>query len=488
MQSKLLPILFLSLCLLSCSPESKNTQKDQALASPQPNIIYIMADDLGYGDITSYGQDKIRTPNLDRLASEGMKFTQHYSGSTVCAPSRCSLMTGKHTGHTVVRGNREIKPEGQFPMPKSTVTLAEMLKEAGYSTAAFGKWGLGYPGSEGDPTFQGFDVFFGYNCQRKAHFYYPEYLWRNRQKFNIPENKDGAEGVYSADLISDQALNYLRGRKNAMAAGDEKPFFLYLPVTIPHAEMKVPESSLAEYKGKFPDTPYPGAHYGAQSHPHAAFAAMVTHMDSLIGDVLNTLDQLDMAENTIIMFTSDNGPHHEGGHDPEFFDSNGPWRGYKRDLYEGGIRVPMIVRWPDHIQAGSKTAHISSFWDVMPTLADAASTKAPSDIDGISFLPALLGKAQEQDEHDYLYWEFHEQGGKQAVLQHPWKAIRLDVAKQAEGSVELYNLEQDPGETQNIAAENPEKLTELLQLMDEAHVPAQEWPLSLAEREARQVQ
>ncbi|MEZ6092278.1 MAG: sulfatase-like hydrolase/transferase, partial [Pirellulaceae bacterium] len=295
--------------------------------STSPNIIYILLDDAGYGDLSCYGQTKFQTPNIDRLASEGMKFTQHYSGSTVCAPTRCCLMTGVHTGHSYVRGNREVKPEGQAAMPADIVTIPRLLKSAGYATGAFGKWGLGAPGSSSDPA-EHFDQFFGYNCQREAHNYYPNHLWKNRQRIAL----DGE--TYTATLIGDAALRFIRDNK-------DRPFFAFLPVTIPHAAMHAPESYVSPFRKRFPEfEDVIGKYSGPQvKNPVAAFAGMMTLLDEQVGQILDLLAELQLDENTLVMLTSDNGPHQEGGHRPEFFDSNGPLRGHKRDLYEGGIRA-----------------------------------------------------------------------------------------------------------------------------------------------------
>jgi len=436
-----------------------------------PNIIYILADDLGYGDIGCYGQKKIRTLNIDRLAAEGMLFRQHYAGSTVCAPSRCSLMTGLHTGHCQIRGNREIKPEGQFPLAADTLTVAKVLKHAGYTTGAIGKWGLGYPGSSGEPLNEGFDYFYGYNCQREAHFYYPRHLWENREKVELPGNDTEKEtGVYAPDLMTAKALDFVRRNSG-------KPFFLYFPITIPHAELAVPEDSLNQYKGGFPEKPFPGDdNYGAQQYPRAAYAAMVSRMDRYIGELMELLRELKLDKDTVVMFSSDNGPHREGGADPDFFDSSGPFRGCKRDLYEGGIRVPMIARWPGRIKAGSSTGQVSAFWDIMPTLAELVKQPVPENIDGISFLPVLLGEKSRQRQHEYLYWEFHEQGGRQAVRKGNWKAVRLNVSKEP-AATELYNLAEDIGEKRNIADKHPEIVRELEQIMDKARTPNAEFKL-----------
>jgi arylsulfatase A-like enzyme len=467
---KILNFLILSLVLLfACQPENSN-QEDQG-ETLKPNVVYILADDLGYGDIGVYGQQKIRTPHLDKMAAQGMRFTQHYSGSTVCAPSRSSLMTGLHTGHTPVRGNREIKPEGQYPLADSVFTLAEMFQKAGYVTGAFGKWGLGYPASEGDPNNQGFQQFFGYNCQRLAHNYYPEYLWDNQQKIEQTGNQERGTGDYGADVIHQQALQFIENNKDSA-------FFLFLPYIIPHAELLVPEDSILEsYRGKFPETPYQGVDdgesyrkggYGSQAEPHAVFAAMVTRLDLQVGQILQKLEELGLAENTLVMFSSDNGPHVEGGADPDFFDSNGPLRGYKRDLYEGGIRVPMIAWWPGKVQEGSSTDHVSAFWDVFPTLSELIGTDVSADTDGISFLPTLIQNG-EQPQHDYLYWEFTEKGGRVAARKGKWKGVRYNASENPNGSLELYNLEQDVSEENNIAADHPEIVEEMNRIIEQAH-------------------
>jgi arylsulfatase A-like enzyme len=402
----------------------------------KPNIIYILADDLGYGDLGCYGQEKISTPHIDKMASEGMLFTQHYSGATVCAPSRSSLMTGLHTGHTYIRGNKEVKPEGQAPLPAEAYTIAELMKEAGYTTGAFGKWGLGMNATEGSPLAQGFDEFFGYLCQRVAHRYYPEYLWHNDEKFYLEGNNWTDKVVYAPDIIHQRSLDFIRENKDA-------PFFLYIPHVAPHAELIAPEDKFMEmYEGKFEETPFGfdnpktvhgGNDYGTpnfavegyapQEKPRTVFAAMVSRLDQQVGDVLNLLNELGIAENTIVIFTSDNGPHQEGGADPDFFNSAGPLKGYKRDLYEGGIRVPFIAWWPGTIEANSKSDHISAFWDFMPTIADITGTELTREIDGISYLPTLLNKKDEQKQHDFLYWEFHELKGRQAVRKDDWKLV-----------------------------------------------------------------
>jgi arylsulfatase A len=434
-----------------------------AASARKPNIIYIMADDLGYGDLSCFGQTKFSTPNLDRLAQEGITFTDYYAGSTVCAPTRCVLMTGLHTGHAYVRGNREAKPEGQAPMPADIFTLPRMLKKAGYVTGMFGKWGLGGPGSTSDPM-RHFDVFYGYNCQRLAHSFYPTHLWSNDKKVPM----DGK--TYSADLIAEQALQFIRDHK-------DEPFFAFLPYTIPHAAMHVPEDDHAPFRKKFPQFEHVIGKYSGPvvTNPVAAFAGMVTRMDRHVGDVMALLKTLGIDDNTIVSFTSDNGPHHEGGHKPDFFDSNGPLRGYKRDLYEGGIRVPFMARWPGRIAPGGTSSHPCAMWDVVPTCAELAGIDIPGGTDGISYLPSLLGQPQKQQAHEYLYWAFYEQGGKQAVRKGRWKAVRRNVRKAPNGPIELYDLSADLGETKNVAAAHPEIIQQMRGHMQSADVPSPHW-------------
>lgn len=450
-----LPILLL---LFSCQKEAE--QQTASLRTDKPNIIYIMADDLGYGDLSSYGQEKFKTPNIDQMLAEGMKFTRHYAGSTVCAPSRSSLMTGEHTGHTFVRGNKEVKPEGQHPLADSVITVAELLQGVGYKTGAIGKWGLGAPASEGEPNAQGFDFFYGYNCQREAHSYYPDHLWKNRERIELTGNTEGKIETFSQDLMMEETLKFLEENKN-------DPFFLYLPYTIPHASIEIPESELKPYLGKYEEVPFAGGHYRATENPHATFAAMVARLDQDVGKVLKTLKRLGIAENTLVIFTSDNGPHEEGGADPTFFNSGGGLRGLKRDLYEGGIRVPMIAWWPGTVNAGSSTTHISAFWDFLPTACDIAGAKVPDLTDGISYLQTLRGR--QQPEHGFLYWEFHEQGGKQAVLMDPWKGVRLGVNQNPESPIELYNLQDDPSEQNNIATQHPDIVAQIAEIIEVSH-------------------
>ncbi len=431
--------------------------------APRPNIIYILLDDAGYGDLSCYGQEKFDTPNIDRMAKQGMRFTQHYSGSTVCAPTRCCLMTGVHTGHSLVRGNREVQPEGQAEMPSETVTLPLLLSKAGYATGCFGKWGLGYPGSASDPA-KHFDTFFGYNCQREAHTYYPQHLWSNDKK--VPQ--DGK--THSSPVIHDASLEFMRANK-------DKPFFMFLSVTIPHAAMHAPESHVAPFRKKFPQfADKIGKYKGPEvKNPIAAFAGMMTLMDEQVGEVISTLKELGIEDNTLVMLSSDNGPHLEGGHDPRFFNSNGPLKGHKRDLYEGGIRVPLIARWPDKIAAGKESDLISAHWDMLPTFCELAGAASRDESDGISLINELMGKSEEQKKHDFLYWEFYAQGGKRAVRFGDWKAVQLNVNKNFDGPIELYHLPSDIGEEKNVAGENEEQVTRARAYMKKAFTPSPLW-------------
>lgn len=469
--------LCLLLSLIACQEEKKTDGSDTADKKKisLPNIIYILADDLGYGDLGCYGQEKLSTPNIDALAQAGLLFTQHYSGSTVCAPSRSALLTGQHTGHTYIRGNKEVQPEGQHPIPASAFTIAELLKASGYTTGAFGKWGLGFPGSSGDPMQQGFDTFYGYNCQRFGHHYYPDHLWSNTDSIPLTANADAQNGTYAPELIHEKTIAFIEDNQN-------QPFFLYVPSIIPHAELAAPDAYMEKHLGKYPpEKTYEGTDdgpdfrkgpYASQEHTHAAFAAMIEILDGQVGEIVQKLEQLGLSEKTLIIFTSDNGPHREGGADPEYFDSNGPLKGFKRDLYEGGIRVPMIAKWPDKIAAGTTTDHISAFWDLFPTLAELVNADQPDDLDGISFLPTLTGQ-QTQEQHEYLYWEFHERGGRLAIRKGDWKAVRYQVLKNPDVPLELYNLSEDIGETTDLASQHPEIVKEMEDIFEQARTPSE---------------
>tara|TARA_B110000037_G_C17066734_1_gene484142 strand:+ start:49 stop:1248 length:1200 start_codon:yes stop_codon:yes gene_type:complete len=379
-------------------------------------------------------------------------------------------MTGLHTGHTPVRGNYEIKPEGQLPLPASYETLPKILSAAGYSTGAFGKWGLGYPGSEGDPM-EHFDVFYGFNCQRLGHHYYPYHLWDNEKKVMLKGNEGIAKGEYAPELIHQQSLQFIEDNKDG-------PFFCFIPTIIPHAELAAPEEDMERYRGTMEERkPFAGndegpelrlGQYQSQDEPHVAFAAMMSVFDRHVGEVIAKLEELGIADNTLVIVTSDNGPHFEGGADPEFFNSNADFRGYKRDLYEGGIRVPMIAYWPGKVAGGERSDHLSAFWDVLPTFAELAGAKVSKSIDGLSMLPTLLGKEKRQKKHPYLYWEFHGQGGRQAVRMDNWKAVKYDVLKTEGRSIELYDLSSDPSESVDLAGFYPEVVTRMEKILEEA--------------------
>jgi len=427
-------------------------------AADKPNIIFIMADDMGYGDLGCYGQPRIKTPNIDKLATEGMKFTQCYAGNTVCAPSRCALMTGKHMGHAFVRGNADVA------LPPSEITIATVLKNAGYVTGMFGKWGLGDPGTIGVPSKHGFDEFFGYLNQVHAHNYYPDHLFRNDERVEIPENKDGKHGVYSHDLFTKEALSFVERHK-------AEPFFLYLPYTVPHGNneaMKRKETGMQVPS----DEPYTKEDW---PQDEKNFAAMITRLDRDVGTLMAKLKELDIDEKTLVFFTSDNGPTAEG-HDPKFFKSGGPLRGIKRDLYDGGVREPMIARWPGQIKAGAVSEQVWAFWDFLPTAAELCGGKLPDGIDGISMKNALLGG--EQKSHEYLYWEFHERGFTQAVRMGNWKAVRNVSGK----PTELFDLMTDVGEKTDVAKDHADILAKAEELFKSARVDSKEFPVKMPKK------
>ncbi|WP_099372476.1 arylsulfatase [Sphingobacterium sp. 1.A.5] len=446
--------------------------------SKKPNIVLILADDLGYGDLGPYGQKKIETPTIDSLAKKGMLFTDFYAGAPVCAPSRSALMTGQHTGHTYIRGNKEVQPEGQEPLAQNIETFAMALKDAGYKTGAFGKWGLGMVGTSGDPLKKGFDEFYGYNCQRQSHRYYPTHLWDNDQKVELKGNENLMKTeVYAPELIQQKALTFIHNYRDA-------PIFLFVPTVLPHAELIVPDDEIfRKYDGKFEEKPFKGSPYGpnassgytSQEKPRATFAAMVERLDQQVLQILGALEEEGMLENTIFILTSDNGSHREGGADPDFFNSSGPFRGNKRDLYEGGVRVPFIVQWPGKIKENSVSEHVAAFWDIAPTLLEAAGAKQLKNTDGISFLPTLLGK-KDQKQHEYLYWEFHEQGGKQGIRIGDYKAIRLNAKGNPNAEIAIYHLPTDIAEKNNIAEKHPELVEKAKKIMKEARIESEVFP------------
>jgi len=463
-------------CLIALLAIS-NILPAQKNVSQKPNIIFILADDLGYGDVGCYGQQKIATPNIDRLAKQGIRFTQFYAGTAVCSPSRASLMTGLHTGHTAVRGNKRTPPEGQYPLPASTKTFVSELKEQGYTTAAFGKWGLGGVNSTGDPLNQGFDKFYGYIDQTLAHNYYPDHLWDNHTRVDLSGNLK-SDSVYSADLIHEHAMEFIQAKHH-------QPFFAYLTYTLPHADVIVPHDEVYNYYvKKFNEKPVKIKSGDKEQHhfdpyPHAAFAAMVVKLDKQVGDVMKAVQKQGISKNTLIIFTSDNGPHRENGGDPDFFNSNGIFRGIKRDLYEGGIREPTIAVWDGKIKPRVST-QVGAFWDFYPTFQQLAGSATSKQVDGLSIVPTLLGKPNQQ-QHKYYYWEFQEQGGKQGVLLGNWKGIKLNVTTTPNPSMELYNLQTDPEEKQNVAAKHPDIVKQIDAIMREAHVYNKDWPLLYSE-------
>jgi arylsulfatase A len=436
---------------------------------PGPNLLLIHADDLGYGDLSAYGQAQFKTPSLDRLAREGTRFTQYYSGSTVCAPSRAALMTGLHTGHAWVRGN------GDIPLRPEDVTVAEVLKDAGYRTAVIGKWGLGTPGTTGQPDRQGFDYSFGFLDHRHAHRQFTDHLYRNAERVAVDLERD-----YVNDLFTKETEAFI-------SRSDARPFFVYLSYTVPHAELRAPDDSMAAYRGRFPEEPFTNAKadaqqsgarpdgaslgYRSQPTPRTAFAAMITRMDRDIGRLLDLLRERDLDRRTLVLFTSDNGPHREGGADPVFFKSSGGLRGIKRDMYEGGIRVPMIARWTGMVPAGRVSDHVWAHWDMLPTFADVAGAKPPSGLDGMSMARALRGEVQESQQ--VLYWEFHERGFQQAVRMGRWKAVRLKNG----APLELYDLQTDRNEEREVAAANPDIVAKIEAYLKTARTESERWPV-----------
>ncbi len=476
-------------------------EADQLLT--KPNIIYILADDLGYGEVGAFGQKKIETPHIDALANEGMRFTQHYSGSPVCAPSRCVLLTGQHTGHAYVRGNDEWGQrgkvwdyqamfdnpllEGQRPLPDSVVTIAELLQSAGYKTGIVGKWGLGAPTTEGVPNKQGFDFFCGYNCQRQAHNLYPMHLWKNEERIllnnkfvklhaNLKPDADPNDpksyadfqlNDFAPDIMHQEALTFVQ------ESGDQ-PFFLYYASPLPHLPLQAPAEAVAYYQNKFgPEEPFTGSSYFPNRTPRATYAAMISYLDRQVGELVSKLKELGKYDNTLIIFSSDNGPTYIGGVDAAYFESAGPFLedyGYTKGFtYEGGIRVPTIASWPSQIKAGSTSKHISAFYDVMPTLCEVAGIDIPDHTDGISFLPEMLN--QNQEAHEYLYWEFPSYTGQQAVRMGKWKAIRSNLLSR-KSDIKLYDLETDIQEQNDIAAQHPDVVSKIKEIMEKEHTPA----------------
>jgi len=434
----------------------------------QPNIVLLLADDLGPGDLGCYGQKIIETPNIDRIYREGMHFTQAYCGSPVCAPSRCTLLTGLHTGHAAIRDNKEIKPEGQWPMPEGTVTVAKLLQSAGYATACIGKWGLGPVGSSGEPNKMGFDYFYGYNCQRVAHNHYGQWVWRNDEHVKL----DGK--TYVPDLMAAEAVKWVGEHK-------DRPFFLYFATTLPHVALQAPGEAVAKYRAKVgKETRFAGkGDYPPCDEPNATYAAMVTRLDDHVGMILAELRKQGLDNNTLVLFASDNGPTFKAvGVDPEFFGSALNFRGLKEDIFDGGLRMPFIVRWPGKVKAGAESGHVMALWDLLPTFMDLGGVVSDKEIatDGVSIVPTILGR-EGQREHEYLYWEFGPKGGQRAVRKGNWKAVQLGLKKNPNASVELYDLANDPGEKHDVAAEHPEVVAEMKRIMRQGRTEAtvKEW-------------
>ena len=472
---------------------SRSIQAEETKKLRQPNIVFFLADDLGYGDLGSFGQEKIKTPRLDQLAKDGMRLMHHYSGNAVCAPSRCVLMTGMHPGHALVRDNKQVKPQSQYPLPEGTITLPKLLQEHGYATGAFGKWGLGGDDTTGEPMKQFIDRFYGYYCQGVAHNYYPTFLWDNstRQPLDnepfaanqkLPEGADPHDPKtyerysgkqFAPDLIAEEALKFVKAHK-------DEPFFLYFPTTIPHLALQVPQDGLDEYKGAFPeDPPYPGGKgYLPHRTPRAAYAAMVSRLDSYAGRIVDLITELGLDENTIFVFTSDNGPldNRFGGTDTDFFNSKRNLRGFKGSLYEGGVRMPTFVRWKGKIEPGTMSYRVTGFEDWLPTLLDLVGLgkEIPPGLDGISFKPALEGRAMTP--RPFLYREFPSYGGQQSVRVGEWKAIKQGLAK-GPAEIELYNLRLDESESNNIAASNPDIVAKLAAIMEKEHVLNKDFPI-----------
>ncbi|MCH2102855.1 MAG: arylsulfatase [Planctomycetes bacterium] len=462
--------LFLLCATASCALLSEERRE----ARKQPNIVLVVADDLGWGDLGCYGQEKISTPALDQMAAEGMRFTDFYAGCTVCAPSRSVLMTGKHMGHTYIRGN------GGKPLPDEEVTVAEVLQEAGYATGGFGKWGLGLAGSEGVPTKQGFDEFFGFLSQVHAHNHYPTFLLDGEERVELSnvvpnegrhgQGKASEKNEYATDLIFERARAFIREQADG-------PFFCFLPITVPHANNEAGKEGMeVPSYGQYADRDW--------GDPMKGYAAMVSNIDAEVGSILELLRELGLEEDTLVLFTSDNGSHSEGGYNPNFFDSNGPLRGNKRSLHDGGIRVPLIARWPGVVPAGVESDHISYFGDFFETAAELAGAGPSAGLDSVSMLPELRGEPDAQRAHENLYWQFHEWKGAEAVRFGRWKAIRNPIHS---GELRLYDLEVDIHEWKDLAAEQPEVAARAASLMASSHTPS-EHPMWLLkhEKEARE--
>jgi arylsulfatase A len=458
-------------------------------SSNLPNIIYIYADDLGYGELGCYGQQKIKTPNLDRMAAEGMRFTQHYTSMPVCAPARCMLMTGKHGGHAYIRGNHELggfpdsSERGQMPLSNASFTIAELVKQQGYATAMIGKWGMGMNGTEGSPNRQGFDYYYGYLDQKQAHNFYPTHLWENEKWDTLDQSFINVHKKLDPRTATDEDFEYYKGKDYAptkmtekaltfIGKNKEKPFFLYLPFTIPHASLQAPDEWVKQYIGLFDEKPYYGQQgYAATKYPRSTYAAMISYLDAQVGVLMNEIRKLGLEENTIFMFSSDNGTTFNGGVDASFFNSVNSLRGLKMDLYEGGIRVPFIARWPGKIKPGSTSDLISVQYDLFATIAELTHQKN-KNTDGISFLPELISKKKKQKKHEFLYFEYPEKGGQLAVRIGDWKGVKTELKKNPKAKWALYNLAQDLGERNDIAQDHPDILKKMDKIVAREHQPS----------------
>jgi arylsulfatase A len=437
----------------------------------KPNIIFILCDDLGSAEAGCYGQEKLRTPTIDKLASEGMRFTQFYGGGPVCAPSRCCLMTGLHTGHACIRDNAEQGVEGQRPMPPDTFTIGTALKQQGYTTACIGKWGLGGPNAASNPAKVGIDYFYGHLCQRVAHNHYADHIWRNDTRIELEGNAAGnfKGKQYTPDLMANDALDFIRKNK-------DNPFFLYFATPLPHLGLQAPDDAVKPFIGLWEDPAYHGKQYNPCEHPRATYAGMVSLIDSYTARILALLKELNLEDDTIVMFGSDHGPTFKaGGSDSKFFHSAGDLRGLKMDLYEGGIRVPFIVRWPDKVKAGSVTDQIGAYWDILPTITDALNIPTPANLDGQSLLPTLTANGK-QSQHEFMYWEFHQYPG-QAVRMGNWKAVRTQLKKHPDAPVQLYDLATDISESKDVAPDHPDIAKKMMEIMKTARTPSDfaEW-------------
>lgn len=468
--------LFASALAFSSSESFSSSASDQAVAGSRPNIVLILADDMGSGDISALGQKNFQTPSLDRMMHEGMYLSNHYSGSTVCAPSRASLVTGNHTGRIWQRGNFISGPprmEIEFREDPHDITIATRLKEAGYHTALIGKSPVSCNGVDPAlPNKKGFDHFFGFVSHRAAHRFFPEVLIRNGEEVHYPSNKGYTGEIYSGDLFLDESLRYLENSAQKTA-----PFFLHIAIQQPHADLTAPAEFEAPFIGRFEENPIPTGSYVDAPHPKATYAGMIVSVDHTMRRVLQKLNELGIAENTLVIFSTDNGSYSEGGYHYSMHDSNAPFRGGKRDLYEGAIRVPTIAWWPGTIEPGTRSDHISAFWDFPATALELAGLERPESMDGISYLPTLLGQDDLQEQHPYLYWEFHARGGRQAVRYGDWKGVRLDVFKDPHGPLELYNLCNDVGEEHDVSAEHPDIVRKIDAFMREAHEPHEHFPI-----------